>query len=68
MQDGFDDVVDLANADNKDTELKNGRPFDMMTKGTPKNVKFKVKNISEISEKMRRGYSNVVRNKNGGTR
>ena len=68
LQDGFDDVVDLANADNKDTELKNGRPFDMMTKGTPKNVKFKVKNISEISEKMRRGYSNVVRNKNGGTR
>lgn len=68
LQDGFDDVVDLANADNKDTELKNGIPFDMMTKGTPKNVKFKVKNISEISEKMRRGYSNVVRNKNGGTR
>ena len=54
--DSFEDAVDIFNIDAVKQELKNSKPYNITTKSTPVKDNFKVKNLSDISSEMRKGY------------
>ena len=54
--DSFEDAVDIFNINTGKQELNNSKPYNITTKSTPVKDNFKVKNLSDISSEMRKGY------------
>ncbi|MDO5089151.1 MAG: hypothetical protein Q4D53_05140, partial [Leptotrichiaceae bacterium] len=60
ISDSFEDAKDIFNVDyNIKQELINGKAFNMEMEGNPRKLKFSVKNLKEISEKLAVSYSNL---------
>ena len=60
MYDEFKDVPDFFNViTDKDIEFKDGKPYIMKTKGIPTKLTFSVKNVKNISEKVKNGYFKI---------